>query len=290
MLDEGDKVYIHPSDISGAMLCGQRVILQHEPGALKTFGEPIGFGQMLHGMIDDVVSGRKSLTSVKVKASLEKRFAYMIEEDFQVPLELVSSEEKEELFEEVRYAVTTWSNELLESNDKILSDVVVTEQQLEVELGVLLDGRTVILRGTPDLYDPHKIIDWKTASRPWKSEKAQLSIQPPLYRHLVRSNTEYDPQTFMFLVYVRGKGEWQRIVTSRTEQQIETSLAQAWYYANGIYSGTLPATPVSQGAFPERRGWYCNVKWCECWNICPFKYLADNVDESQVKELRWKNG
>lgn len=288
LLSDDDVVYIHPSDINNAMLCGKRVLLQHEEGSVPVFGEALTFGLMLHIQCNDVAMGNHTLTGVKTKGYLEKRFVDLLENDLEVPLNTVTVQEMNVLFEELRFAVNAWSNDFLKVYDKLLDNVVAAEETLEVELGVLRDGRTLKLRGTPDLVTTMKILDWKSSGRPWKPMKAQMGNQPALYRHLVRNNYDIDPTQFVYAVYARNKGQWDVLLTDRNEEQIAATLNTVKDYAEAIYSGILPATPIAQGSFPPKRGWYCSAKWCDQWNICSDKYLADDVDESEVKEIRWK--
>ena len=252
------------------------------------FGEALVFGLMLHEQANDVVTEAKTLTGVKTKGYLEKVFTNLLEKDLEVSVDYVTLKERNDLFDELRYAINQWSKNFIGVHDKLLDDIVAAEETLEVDLGVLRDGRALRLRGTPDLVSKLKITDWKSSGRPWKPGKAQTSIQPPLYRHLVRENYETDPKQFMFAVYARNKGVWDIILTDRSEEQISAMLKTVQDYAEGIYTGILPATPIAQGGFPPKRGWYCSVKWCDQWNICSYKYLADDVDESTVKELKWK--
>jgi hypothetical protein len=130
-------------------------------------------------------------------------------------------------------------------------------------------------------------MDWKTAGRGWKVDKAHLSIQASLYMALVKQNLDVALRKFVFWVYDKQKREWTAIRTERRIKDVNAALRTAFDMARKVEARIFTASPVPESAFVKKRGWYCSAQYCEAWNVCDYKWLADNVNESEQAVRSW---
>ena len=151
----------------------------------------------------------------------------------------------------------------------------------------LMKYANIFLGGTGDLVLEDEIVDWKTSGSDWKKGKADLSIQATIYMPMYKQMLDVSIKNFTFWVYDRSKVRWVRHSTKRTIAQIDAALQTAYEYGLQLEAGIYPATPVPEGPFIKKRGWYCSPKFCGGWNICDVKYLNDDVDESVIAERTW---
>jgi hypothetical protein len=192
-------------------------------------------------------------------------------------------DDPDSFFSELGVAYRTWREQVRPH----LNDPLIIEEEMFLYLG---EGNTsnIWLKGTPDVVFADRIHDHKTTGRAWKEGKAQHAVQAGLYMALVKQNSNIAPQEFMFDVYDRKNSVWDSWPVTRTEQEINASLQQAYQYGLQLEAGIFPATPTAEEYGKVKRGWYCSPKYCGAWNICTDKYINDDKDENVLAIRSWR--
>jgi len=135
-------------------------------------------------------------------------------------------------------------------------DVAATE----LELRAALDGVDVPILGYLDvLTTDGRIVDLKTAGKPWANGRAERELQPALYSHLATANG-YQVRAFEFHILV-GDGSDRHIDTYREPVDLDAitiednliRIRQAW------------AGIVSQ-EYPAKRSLFCG--YCDFTEAC----------------------
>jgi hypothetical protein len=271
-------VLIRQSTINSMELCAARIGYQDTEGYQQPFSEPLLFGSLVHECIalaitaDDMLKTVLSIGHV-LDAYLETEYPEWDYSDFNL----------DSMIDEAQFALTEWWKWW--EGEHVTNPVA--EQELYAQLGTLPDGRILWLYGTPDLYsiEDAKLYDWKTAGRGWGAGKADHAIQASLYSHLVHQNTGIFIKDWKFFVYNRRKGAWESHQTARSAAESDSAALIAWMRGLEVAYGIYSATPTVTENFKDKRGWYCQPKYCPAWNICEFKYLADSIDEQQTKVM-----
>ncbi len=186
--------------------------------------------------------------------------------------------------DEAVVAMYKWQDNVYPTLD--LADEFFVEETVSMQIGTLPNGRRVFFGGTGDLVEPskHLVTDWKTAGRGWHQSKADFTGQVAAYLYL------YEADFFRFVVFNRKSLAWETYDTTRTEAEIDAYLRHAFQVAKAIDADIYPVTNVQSNFGKFNRSWQCSAKWCGAWNICPFKYLADDKWEHQIADPRegWK--
>lgn len=279
--NEDTDVLIRQSTINNLLLCGQRVALKGTPGYLKAVSEPLVFGTCLHYLIEeDLKAGDRRHDLL---ANMEEWVEHILVEDYDWSLDVVPS--PGDLFGELSMAYRMWASNVL---PKLPKQLVAIEEKMELYLGESEGGGGVFLQGSPDLVTESAIIDWKTAGRGWKDTKATLgSLQPTLYPPLVKQSYGDAPRRFTFWVYNRQKNFWESFSTQKRKvATINAGLETAYMYGLQIESGHLPPTPLDENYFEYKRAWYCSPRYCEAWNVCPYKGLVPDDADLNVQAIR----
>jgi hypothetical protein len=259
-------------------LCGYRVKLASEPGFLDPVSEAMCYGTLQHHIISEDI--RVGEVRLDLLTSMDEWVEKILVEDYDWSLSQVPN--PRELFSDLSAAYRQWRRDVQPK----LGTPIAVEQELYMYLAEGTKGNLWI-KGTPDAVYERAITDWKTAGRGWKETKAHLSIQASTYMALVKQNLDVAIRKFHFWVYDRAKKEWTLIRTERTVGEVNAALITAEDYARILEAGLYVATPVPDASFVKARGWYCKPKFCGAWNICPAKYLNDDVNEKEIAERKW---
>lgn len=277
--NEETDTLIRQSIIGQCQLCEYRHKLESHKGYLPPVSEPMIFGTCEHYLIAadlEVDEPRLDLL-----ASMDEWVEQILIDEYDWTLAQVPN--VREFFTELSVAYRMWRTLV---QPKLSKEIISLEEEMFLYLGESHTGN-LFLKGTPDVAYPNKIVDWKTAGKGWKPEKAHLSIQASLYMALVKQHLDMSIRRFTFWVYNRQARDWQGINTERRVKDINAALITARDYAKKIESGSYTASPVPDANFNKRRGWYCSPKYCGAWNICPVKFLTDNKNENEIAIRQW---
>jgi hypothetical protein len=236
------------------------------------------FGTCVHHLIaEDLAVGEPRLDLL---SNMNEWVEKILVEDYAWSLAQVP--EPQRFFSEVSAAYRQWRTGVYPN----LPEPIALEKEMYLKLGDGVNGG-YYLRGTPDAVFGNQIMDWKTAGRAWKEGKADYSIQASLYMALAKQELDVGIRKFSFWVFDRAKRVWSRIPTDRTVKEINSALQTAYDYAYKLEVRAFTASPVVEEYGKKKRGWYCGVKYCPAWNICPVKYLDDNTDEKAIAVRSW---
>lgn len=278
LYDEEEDTLVRQSIIGDCQLCEYRVKLATQEGYLQAISEPLVFGTCTHHLIaQDLLVGEPRLDLL---TSMDEWVEEILVTEYDWSLSQVPN--PRDFFAEVTTAYRQWRKSVYPK----LPEAIALEKEMYMYLGEG-DKGNYHLRGTPDAVFENQIMDWKTSGRPWKDGKAHYSIQASLYMGLVKQDTGIPIRKFVFWIFNKSKREWQAIRTERRVKEINAALVSAYDYARKIEAGVYTATPVREVFSKKERGWYCSAKYCGAWNICPVKYLNDDVDENVLAIRSW---
>lgn len=283
-----ESIEVSQSLMGQYFMCEGRVGYKEDPRYVDKPGEKTIYGTVAHHIVEDHFEsgGQMILTSQLVSIYLNMA----LQKDNTSRQELGISEADEAEFVEellVWYQMFKQSQLAAELED----NVVAMEQRRYLPLGFTQDGMPIVLAGTPDLVvktsNGFTIKDLKTtSSNKWSSATANMSKQPDVYQALLYA--EYKTEGFEFLVWHRGKQEWNRFYTSRTLHDINVTLQQAYLMGLKIHNGVFVPNPIDYNSWTNKRAWYCSPKWCGAWTFCDFKDLHDDKDVEEVPVISWK--
>ena len=277
--DEATDTLIRQSTVNQMDLCGYRTMLSTNSGYLEPVSEPMVFGTALHYMVAENITG---VPSLELLSTMDEWVEGILIEEYDWSLDQVPN--VRDFFSELSSAFTMWKTVVQPSLPE--SPPPVIEQEMFLPLGEGERG-TIILKGTPDAVYEDYVVDWKTSGRAWKESKAHHSIQVDAYMALVKQNLGVSVRDFVFWVYNRRGREWVAIPTSRKVADINASLTRLLDYGRVLEAGNFFATPTSDTFGDVKRGWYCSAKYCGAWNVCPTKYLNDDIDEKEKAVRSW---
>ncbi len=279
--DEAHDTLIRQSTVNQMDFCGYRTMLSTHPGYLAPVSEPMVFGTCVHYMIAQNILG---IPSLDLSSNMDEWVESILVEEYDWSLSQVPN--VRDFFSELSSAFTMWKSVVEPTLPGALTAAATIEQEMFLPLGEGERG-TIILKGTPDAVLREVIIDWKTSGRAWKESKAHHSIQVDAYMALVKQNLGVSIRDWVFWVYNRQKREWTAIPTSRRVKDINASLLRLLDYGKILERGSFHATPTTDTFGEIKRGWYCSTKYCGAWNVCPAKYLNDDVDEKEKAVRSW---
>jgi hypothetical protein len=279
--DPDSDIFVRQSTIGQLQLCGGRVGYETHDGYLSALSEPLVFGTCLHYILgEDILSGNEQQD--KLLQSMGDWIEEILVTDYDWSLDQVPNVHL--FFSELGSAYRLWRTNVL---PHLTGELLWAEEEMLLPLG---DGRekAIVLRGTPDAIYSDQVVDWKTAGRGWKQEKADVSIQASLYMALAKQKLNKSIRNATFWVFNRQSGKWERHQTDRTIPQIDAALRTAHQYGLQLEAEVFPCTPVPESSFNKKRGWYCSPKFCGAWNVCEAKYMNDGVNENVVAERKWQ--
>ena len=146
-------------------------------------------------------------------------------------------------------------------------DVAPTIEPMLIEESITMpvEGLDIPLMGIVDLLESnHTLRDLKTAGKKMSQSDADTSLQPTLYRELVKHHTGKYPSSISFDVLVKKKvPKAHRIETVRNDSDFDALVLRAQSMLKQIDAGNFgPADPGS---------WMCGSRWCAYWSsMCPF--------------------
>lgn len=131
---------------------------------------------------------------------------------------------------------------------------------VEAKMHAAVEGFPVPLLGIIDVLDESGWCpDLKSAGRKWPKGKAAGSMQPPVYRYLLKVTRGIEAH--MSFEVITRKGEHQHIPVSVRDEDLKPIVARAKGLLHALHSGVfLPAEPGH---------WMCSPKWCGYWWSCP---------------------
>jgi len=277
---EANDTLVCQSTIGQLQLCEMRWGYRTHPKYLEAISEPMAFGTCAHYLCEqDLRTGEERLDLL---SNMGEWVEKILVEQYDWSVSQISN--PTEFFSELSVAYRTW---LTQIKPKLPSTPVGIETKMQMHLGEGNYGE-IHLQGTPDVIYEQYIRDFKTAGRGWKADKADVSIQASLYPALVKENfSGLKIQDFIFDVYDRSKSEWTSFPVKRRVKDINSALKHAFATGLKLEAGLFTAQPVPEASFVKKRGWYCKPKFCGAWNVCEFKYLADDVDENEIAIRKW---
>jgi len=284
--DLNSDTVVRQSTINQITLCGYRKLLEGQEGYLDAVSEPMVFGSAAHYLIARHLElGDIPHDDIQ---NMDVWIEDMLVTDYDWSLSQVPS--PRDFFAEIEASYAQWRMVVLPT----LPPLITQEQEMWMYLGEgknhkrLEKGSSrIYLKGTPDAVFEGVVVDWKTSGRAWKETKAHKALQADLYMALVKQNLDVSIRDWIFWVYNRRGRVWEAIPTKRRIKDIDSSLLRAYDYGLALEAGILPATPYTDTFGEMRRGWYCSPKFCGAWNICPAKFLHDDVNESELAVRSW---
>ena len=280
-----DALWIRQSTVSSWELCPARVTQSTHRGFNGLPSEPMSFGTLVHEMLaKEMVDGPQPWTA----ADVEDFWDSLVVAEYGVTLpELTDDEQVKSSAVEAIGAVQTWR---IQVQPTLPNSDPLVEARLEAPLGILDSGRQVWLHGTGDVLYPGVPVgyDWKTSGRDWMDGKAMALGQPSAYTYLALWNHDAFIADWRYWVFDRRSQMWRLHETSRTRQQVAAWLRHAFGIAKSIDAGATAYNPTGSSYGKIRRGWWCSPKYCGAWDICPGKYIADDLDETIEAEVVWQ--
>ena len=294
--DFDNDIFVSQSAVNNMDLCPARRKYQRDEGYNHTPSEKMAFGSGLHAMTEsDIRNGSPQFWHVgTVYEAWKKALATPYDKhSVGYDLDLMPQKKVTESVTEMLMAMTSWQRDVYPLLNLEGGDLAI-EERMHAPLGeVQEDGRMVWLTGAPDLVNVTSldVIDWKTSGRDWKDGKPEATGQVPAYLHLAAYTYELqvEDMKFTFWIFNRKTGVWQLRETYRTQQQVQAWLLHAYNRGVQIAEGIYPATPWNDNDWKKvKRGWWCSAAYCGAWDICEYKFLADNVDEGV--QVNWVDG
>lgn len=282
----GVDIHLSQTTVNNAQLCGGKILYRNDPLYNHTPSEAMSYGTMAHGMAEldllDLMDGN-GLRHWTPK-SVERLWADGLANERDGSWLLTDLATRERINKSVNEALTghiLWRRDVLPTLGEPTSTWLVEERVTRC-LGVLPDGRAVWFGGTADLVDEDKpmIFDWKTSGRKWDQSKADAGNQASYYTWL------YDIPDHEYHVYSRKDKMWDVYSTSRTPEQVDAALRNAWMVAKSIADGSLVVNPWASTFGKYKRAWYCSARWCAAWAACEMKSINDNVWEEQPIDIQ----
>jgi hypothetical protein len=135
---------------------------------------------------------------------------------------------------------------------------------IEEEIYMNVPGLPIPFRGTVDCYTVDGWLpDLKTSEKKWPSGKVEKSIQPTVYRELIKAKTGAYPQRISFEVFPKtGKEDHVSYPVNREPEDFTALIKKVGQILSSIQAGIFPAAPSD--------GWVCSPKWCGYWWTCPY--------------------
>ena len=136
---------------------------------------------------------------------------------------------------------------------------------IEQSITMPVEGLDVPLMGIVDLLETdHVLRDLKTAKTKMSQANADSSLQPTMYRELVKHHTGKHPTSIFFDVIVKNKTpKVHKIETVRNDSDFDALVLRAQTMLKQVETGLVG--PVEPGA------WICSEKWCGFYSsMCPF--------------------
>ena len=297
-----DDIVVRQSTIGSMRLCPARVGLSGEPGFLDAPSQAMFQGTVVHALIEEYLSAVASdgdlgagmplrLSMVPNVVSLMAELAHA--DGFRLD-DVASDAQIQKVAETAVAAAQSWHEQVWLGDGLDSMAILAIEAKMVRPLGTLPDGRVIWLQGTADIVHGGGIVDWKTSSRGWKVNRDGLSqasfkVQAPLYLWLAEPILEKLASSATFYVYDVSKGQWTSHHTNWSEAQIMANLGNAWEAGKQIAAEAFPYTPAGSDYGKYGRGWWCSLKYCAAWNICPGKdSIADGVDTTARRDERWE--
>jgi hypothetical protein len=153
----------------------------------------------------------------------------------------------------------TWYNELAQK---------LHPKLVEESISITIPEIDIPLLGIVDLLEEDNTLrDLKTTGRKWNQQNADMSLQPTMYRELIKQLIGEYPKEIVFDVLVNKKEpEVQRMSTVREDSDMDTLVLRIQSMLQQVEAGiTRPADPGS---------WICSSRFCGYWSsMCP--YISD---------------
>lgn len=275
-----EPIYVRPSTVTSHALCPARTGLRDVEGANHHPNEALLFGSGVHWCIEQTLRFL-DFTTDDLAAELHELFVKDVPEGIEpVKFSTVANlSQRRTLTAGVMNAWDLWRQQVQPELPKTLDMV---EQTLEMHIGVI-DGREVILRGTPDVIylREHLVIDWKTAGRQWSADKAEGQLQRVAYPMMARLQFNTMINKFDFWVFDRSNDWWGKFsVPSGSREAERAFVLNAMQVASNEVSGRTTYTP-SGGGF-KSRGWHCSPQYCDAWSVCDGKFLVADGRADEV--------
>lgn len=129
----------------------------------------------------------------------------------------------------------------------------------EIQLQAQHPDLPVPFSGTVDVITENQsIIDLKTARVKWRAGKEKETVQPEIYRFMLRQNYGHDYDFGFHVMSYSGDTQYIQVQKSNQEMRYIVNLVKAML--NSIETGIfMPAVPGH---------WMCSDKWCGYYNTC----------------------
>lgn len=285
--DDGESVFIRPSTVDSAMLCGGRVGLRGNDGYRYLPNEGLMFGSAVHWWIEFVLEHEREPTIDEVLDVIDELYLKDYPRPmpggvalFEVPSQFLGSRSLLAFAAEVLEAGESWLStvysKLLVGHD---ADEFVIEERLTADVGIVDLGNgeqfRIYLRGTPDLIIPSigEMIDWKTAGKAWDPKRLEKQFQVVVYPWMASEHLAVEIEKFTYWIYDRS-GKWWVPMSAPVGTKAERKAArhQTLRVAHSLLSDSWTYRPQGQGR--QTRGWHCSPKYCDAWAVCPGKHLV----------------
>ena len=290
------ELTIRPSTVGSWMLCPGRPGQRGVEGYQLYPNEALLFGSGMHWQIEQLLAGEEA-SEARLETELHTIFIKDIPSDIPdvIYLSKVTTKAlRSQMAKEILVAVAQWQ---VNVRPLLPDEQPEIEQTLRAKAGThdseMKNGPSVdvFVQGTPDVAYPEAgmIVDWKSAGRMWKPDKAEGQIQPIAYPWMYRESFGTDITRFVFWVYDRKGKFWapfeqqtEGVDRERAEGAFRIAAVNA---AVAIDEGLWTWTPGGQGW--ASRGWHCSPKYCDAWSVCWGKHLiADGKAEQKVPTLK----
>jgi len=277
-------IVVRHSTVSSMDLCPLRVGLQTVPGYDPVPSPQMVFGSGLHELLAVTVKTREAYPMGELTTSALTDVLYGLKrqdgsDEDEIP-PTADPDLVRGMADEMRLAYLIWVEQVWPQIEDWRWQAV--EQRLLRCLGVMSDGRAVWLSGTPDAVSAEpRGFDWKTAGRKWREGRLHVETQPTAYTWLLNQGD----LPWSYVVYDRSKEQWDWHESDRTMMQAEAFAYNAYVRGVQIGLGLYAASPVSRQV--SKRGWWCSVRFCNAWDVCPAKNIGDSVDVAEERKDSW---
>lgn len=233
------------SSISGYLQCSKHWKYRYIDKVPTESGDALLFGSAWHKMIGLVANGGH-LTQMSPNAWHKA----LMEIDYELPAQ--DGMEIQKLGERMLAVpeITTMIQGL-------------QPREIEYKFEVHVPGVPVPLIGFIDMItqDGH-IIDFKTSSRKWTQERADMDLQPTFYLAALNKLGLVElPATFRYMIFTKTKNpEVQIIDTTRTAADVLALYALVKEVWDAIEMGVYVPSGIGN--------WKCSSNYCEFWNLC----------------------
>lgn len=289
-----DAIVVRQSEYQ--MMCHAELLYRDHADYKWVISEPLLVGSMAHVAFESLIKSDDPAKTLKYWALIPN-----------VRKEILKFLKREEKLDEVSASILMGGQAKLESVAREVSNVATTwyhtwwvpwgskmeilsiEEERRRVLGTSpTTGKLIVLRGAADLVVHRELWDWKTARYGWKDGKATARVQSPLYAWLYEDLLDGVDVDFHYLIWNRDKAYLDTRTVHVEQIQVDAALRAMYQFGLTQEAQAHVPTIVDSTWKGDKRGWWCQPKYCAAWEACEFKGLInDGRDLDEKIPLTW---